>query len=389
MIWPDPSRLDPTLDARAVTFENPTGARGAGGSTHGGRKGAPSQGLLPGDCSVLADLDGPGTIRHLWCTVPPAPPEAMRALVLEVFYDGRAEPSVSVPLLDFFGATLGRPAAYASLLTVVAEGRGFNAYFPMPFRDHVRVELHNHSSRYVECYSQIDYTLQPALADDAALLHVAFRRENPTTMRRDFVIAEGLRGPGRFLGCAVGIRPIDAGMWYGEGEVKVFRDGDTDLPTICGTGLEDYVGSAWGMGPHFGPYAGAPLEVRAPGTVPDSIPDFVGFYRWHLPDPIGFADDLRVTIQQIGAARFTADREAEADVYFATNPPAGRGVLRDVLPGIAAFSICERVDDYSAAAFTYCRDAQSVPRVDAAEATADLERRSYERASAMESLLSF
>jgi hypothetical protein len=371
VIWPDPSRLDTSLDSRAVTFENPTGARGAGGAALGGRKGAPSRGIRPGERMVLADIDGPGTIRHFWCTVPPAPPPDLRALTLDVLYDGLDAPSISVPLLDFFGAPLGRPVAYASLLTVVAEGRGFNAYFPMPFHEHVRVDLSNHSSRYVECYFQIDYTVQSALPGDAAYLHASFGRANPTTMQDDFVITEGLRGPGRFLGCVVGVRPIDAGMWYGEGEVKIYVDGDRALPTICGTGLEDYVGSAWGMGPHFGPYAGAPLDVRAPGTAADAIPDFVGFYRWHLPDPVVFADELRVTIQQIGAV-ITGTQDATR------NPPAGRGNLGPI-------TIVERVDDYCAAAFTYCRTPQPVPPLDVDAATADLERRSYEPAHPMES----
>jgi hypothetical protein len=386
-MWRDPSRLDPMLDSRAVTCENLTGERGAGGASFGGRKGQPSRLIGAGEHLVLADIAGPGTIRHIWCTVPPAPPEIMRALVFEVFYDGASAPSISVPLLDFFGAPLGRPVAYASLMTVVAEGRGFNAYYPMPFRERVRVELTNHSSRALMLYYQIDYTLEPEFAHDASLLHVSFRRENPTTMRRDFVITDGLSGPGRFLGCTIGVRPIDGGMWYGEGEVKVYLDGDRDLPTICGTGLEDYVGSAWGMGPHFGPYAGAPLDRRAPGTDPTAIPDYLAFYRWHLPDPIVFRDELRVTIQQIGAARFLHGQEAEADAYFGKNPPAGRGILHNVLPGVARFGIAERIDDYCAAAFVYARDVQAVDRVDPAAACADLERRSYESGSAMESLL--
>ena len=104
------------------------------------------------------------------------------------------------------------------------------------------------------------------LAAEFGYLHVEFRRENPTTMRRDFVITDGLRGPGRFLGCAMGVRIIDGGNWYGEGEMKLYRDGDDALPTICGTGLEDYVGSAWGLGPHASPYGGAPLVVQPPGA---------------------------------------------------------------------------------------------------------------------------
>jgi hypothetical protein len=377
-MWPDPSRLDLSLDSRAVTFENPTGERGAGGSTYGGRKGSPWRILQPGTTTTLADIRGPGTIRHFWCTVTPAPPDQLRALILEVFYGDLSEPSISVPLLDFFGTPHGRPVDYASLLTVVAEGRGFNAYFPMPFGDRIRVELRNESAGSPQLYFQIDYTLQDALPADASFLHVTFQRENPTRMREDFTIVNGLRGPGRFLGCVVGVRPIDGGRWYGEGEVKVYRDGDRELPTICGTGLEDYVGSAWGMGSHAGPYAGAPLDVRPPESDLFAIPDYVGFYRWHVPDPIVFSTELRVTIQQIGAAWFAPGEEAQADAYFARNPPAGRGLMHNVLPGMAVIGIAERIDDYSAAAFVYCQTPQAVPRVDASLACADLDRRPYE-----------
>ena len=130
----DPSRVDLRLDSRAVTFENPTGERGAGGRSYGGRKGAPSRRLEAGDTVVLADLHGPGTLRHIWMTFSPAPPEVTRSIWMEVFYEDMAEPSISAPWVDFFGLPHGRPAAYSSLLTAVQEGRGFNAYFPMPFR---------------------------------------------------------------------------------------------------------------------------------------------------------------------------------------------------------------------------------------------------------------
>ena len=120
----------------------------------------------------------------------------------------------------------------------------------MPFAQHVRVEVTNSAPTPMLLYYQIDYTLEPARDDADSFLHAAFRRENPTVLRRDFVIADGLVGPGRFVGCNVGVRVLDEGMWYGEGEVKVYRDGDAEFPTICGTGLEDYVGSAWGLGSH-------------------------------------------------------------------------------------------------------------------------------------------
>jgi Protein of unknown function (DUF2961) len=139
----NPAFVDPRIDSRAITFENPTGARGAGGTTHGGRKGAPNRRLRAGERVVLADIAGRGILRHLWMTYLPAPPEQMRSLVLEVFYGDAAEPSISVPALDFFGLPHGRLAPFASALTTAQEGRGLNAYFPMPFRDGVRVEMHN------------------------------------------------------------------------------------------------------------------------------------------------------------------------------------------------------------------------------------------------------
>ena len=377
----NPAYLDPTIDSRAATFENPTGARGAGGSAHGGRKGAPNRRIAPGERVVLADIAGPGVIRHLWLTVPRARPERMRALVLEVRYDGNEQPSVATPVLDFFGLPHGRLAAYTSALTIVQEGRGLNAYFPMPFRERIEIAFTNHSDRETVLYYQVDYTLQPDLPDGLGYLHVAFRRENPTVQRQDFVITEGLRGPGRFVGCAIGVRVIDEADWYGEGEVKVYRDGDTDLPTICGTGLEDYVGTAWGMGAHHTPYGGVPLLRSPHGTDAAGMgtqPELVGFYRWHLPDPIMFSEELRVTIQQIGAKSFQPGQERELEAYARTNPVAGEGWLTDLRPDLLAFGICERVDDYCCTSYVYCSEPQAVPAVDVDAATADIERREYE-----------
>ena len=378
----DLTRVTPVLDCRAVTFENPTGERGAGGSVAGGRKGAPNQLLDPGERVTLADLRGPGTIRHIWMTFPPAPPEVMRAMYVEVFYDGMTEPSISVPCVDFFGLPHGRPVALSSALTAVQEGRGFNSFIPISFGDRIRIEFVNGAPHRTYLYYQLDYTV--GAEPDAGRLHVSFRRQNPTVLKQDFVIEEGLHGPGRFIGCVVGIRCIDPGTWYGEGEVKVYRDGDTDLPTICGTGLEDYVGSAWGMNAHQALYAGVPLDVRGPNVAGHAIPDFVGFYRWHVLDPIMFERDMKVTIQQIGYDVFVPGDEERLARAEAEGRPAGRGLTRRK-SGVA-HGIVERVDDYCATAFTVCAEAQPVPRLDLAAAIADLERRDYETADPFEAL---
>jgi hypothetical protein len=168
----------------------------------------------------------------------------------------------------------------------------------------------------------------------------------------------------------VGVRVLDKERWYGEGEVKIYRDGDRDFPTICGTGLEDYVGSAVGLGRHDGLYSGAPIVI--PPSPPDSLvptPDFVSFYRWHLLDPIIFSDDLRVTIQQIGAASFTREEESLFEAFKKDHTPSSFGWFD--LGGVFGGGY-ERSDDYCATAFVYCRDPQAVPRYETDMATRDV-----------------
>ncbi len=391
MPWSDPSQIDLSLETRSISFENPTGARGAGGKAHGGRKGSPFKEIEAGERVVLADIEGRGTIRHVWITIPPAPPERMRAVRLEVFYDGLAEPSVSVPLVDFFGAPLGRPIHLVTALSAIQEGRGFNAYYPMPFEKGLRFELVNESEGRLLLYYQIDFTLDTARDREPSYLHVAYRRENPTVQKRDFVIFEGLRGPGRFLGSVVGIRVLqdDLFAWYGEGEVKLYLDGDTTHPTICGTGLEDYVGTAWAMGAHQTPHQGVPFEIRDPSRPDRRMPDMTSFYRWHLADPVVFRESLRVTIQQIGAVFVLPGETEKRAAIDARHPVAGAGWRRSQGAFVAEWAIAERSDDYCAAAFAYCREPQAVRRYAVEEATAAIGRLPYETPSPAEGALDF
>ena len=379
----DPSRIDLDLDTRTISFENPSGARSAGGTAHRGRKGAPQRLLDPGERVKLADIEGSGTVRHLWMTFPPMPPEQMRAISLEVRYDDLDEPSIAAPCLDFFAQPHGRPVAFESALLAAQEGRGFNCWIPMPFRGRFRMELHNGSQRRIPFYYQIDYTQGP-VADESGYLHAAFRRENPTQPKRDFVIASGLRGPGRFLGCAVGIRVLhDDCQWYGEGEVKMYLDDDGANPTWCGTGLEDYVGSAWGMGPHTTQLQGVPLHVSDPerGAV---MPDWVSFYRWHLPDPVVFRERIDVTIQQIGALALPLGADAQRERIEREGRLAGGGWYYRQRGGLDAFGIVERADDYCATSYLYCRNPQPVARPDPAAVLRDIERRPYEAPGPLE-----
>ncbi len=287
-----PYLLDTGLVSRSISFENPTGAPGQGGKAASrlgpGRKGAPARSIKPGEEVTLCDITGPGTIRHIWMTTA-RDPVAQRALVIRAWWDNQKHPSIECPIGDFFGFAHGKIMPYCSAVHSVGETGGRNIWLPMPFTKRARFTFVNQGKKAVPLYYQIDYTLGDHLSAGVGRLHVLFRRENPTTLKKDFELLPLRKNKGRFIGSVIGIRNLHPDQWWGEGEIKVYMDGDTKYPTICGTGSEDYVGLAWGIQqtPFF--YNGCSLNDN----------NFVSMYRWHLPDPIMWQHQARITIQQI------------------------------------------------------------------------------------------
>jgi hypothetical protein len=282
------------LQSRAATAENRTAAPGAGGRARDGRKGAPCLSpLAKGETATLLDHAGPGVIRHIWCTIPPGNVDHLRNTILRMYWDGQTYPSVEVPLGDFFGVAHGRQVEMSSALVAMQDGKGFNCWIPMPFREHARITVENDSGSDVAMFFyQIDFTHGDALDETAGAFHAQFRRSNPCPLHEDFVILDGVEGRGAYLGTVLGVRSRYRDCWWGEGEVKFFLDDDGRHPTICGTGAEDYIGSAWGLRQIVTPHQGAPLV--------DGETGFYSIYRLHVADPVYFRRRLRVTVQQIG-----------------------------------------------------------------------------------------
>jgi hypothetical protein len=367
------ARLYRGYESRAATFENPAGDRGAGGTARGGRKGRPWWLIRAGETITLASFDGEGCVTHFWMTISQdgTTPSAhlLRGQVLEVSYGSQA-PSVSVPIGDFFGAVHGIAAPYASSLSAVNEGRGYSSRVPVPFRDGITMTFANRSEEAVILYYQVDVLLGP-VDDDVGYLHATFRRENPTTPSHDFAVWDDtLRGPGRFLGWTGGVRVHDERWWWGEGEMKFYIDGE-HLPSICGTGTEDYLDSGWGLGTFAAPETGAPLVTSTMSDTDGSRHELVSFYRWHVADPVVFSRSLRATIQQIGAAAFISGEEKAYEEFKASVQVAGRGWVENI-PGLAGLGLFERSDDWCGTAFVYLAEPQPVPPVDVAEAMRDL-----------------
>lgn len=290
-------------ETRSISAENPTGAR-SGGSTAVpdernpasklgvGWKVRPAITLPKKQITSLASVEGPGRIQHIWIT---ADPKSYRDCVLRFYWDGEPTPSVEVPLGDFFAEGHGVRYNVDSLMVAVNPSGGFNSYWPMPFRKSAKITVENQSSENIEgFFYQITYALE-SVSEQQGYFHAQWRRTMTTREHPEHVLLDGVEGQGQYVGTFLAWEQLSNG-WWGEGEIKFYMDGDKQNPTINGTGTEDYFGGAWGFGANYSaPFSGYPYSGGKAGEVPKH-----SLYRWHVPDPIRFRHDLRVTIQALG-----------------------------------------------------------------------------------------
>lgn len=297
---------------RSISPENRTGEKGKGGmATEGtgaqaardlgpGWKISPSVRIKAGETFTAAEISGSGAIQHIWMT----PTGNWRHLILRMYWDAEETPSVEAPAGDFFACGWGEYAQISSPAICVNPHSGLNCYWEMPFRKSCKITLQDIGAEDVTVYYQVDYTLTEVPAD-AAYFHAQFRRVNPLRCKDVVTILDGVKGWGQYVGTYIAWGVHNSG-WWGEGEIKFYLDGDTDYPTICGTGTEDYFCGSYdfenrerkGYQEFSTPYSGL-AQVLQPDGFYNSQQRF-GLYRWHVMDPVRFEKDLRVTIQALG-----------------------------------------------------------------------------------------
>lgn len=296
----------------SVSAENPTGEKGKGGMAIEGTasyaardlgrgwKVNPYTVIPPEKTACLADIKGEGAIKHIWITDGAA---AGRLLLLRIYFDGQTRPAVECPLSDFFAnADYREYRQLSSLAVCVNPARGLNCYFEMPYRKGFKIELENTGERECAVYYQIDCE-EKKIPADALYFHASFRRTNPLPYKQPYVILDGIKGNGHYVGTYMhwGTK---SNSWWGEGEIKFYIDGDAEFPSVCGTGTEDYFCGAYnfdvgGKYVEFStPYSGM-YKVRKTDEAYLSQRYF-NLYRWHITDPVYFKEDLRVTIQALG-----------------------------------------------------------------------------------------
>jgi hypothetical protein len=289
------------------------------------------QSLEPGRTVVLLDVDGPGVLTHVWMTVSAFEGHStlLRDLVLRVYWEGSAVPSVEVPLGDFFGLGHGRAYPVQSApINVGADPRALNCYWPMPFHKHARIEVTNRGERNIRrLYYNVDYELGP-IPPRQGLFHAEFRQvknlqpqliEGNTTGKDNYVILD-TKGEGQYVGCFLFVDSAPGG-WWGEGDDMIFIDGENE-PSIVGTGTEDYFCEAWGFDRVTGfPFYGLPLLDKLPdGWMQTSV------YRFHIPDPVRFKKSIRVTIEHGWPGKVTNDYSSVA-YWYQLKPVAAREPL--------------------------------------------------------------
>ena len=300
------------FQSRSISAENFTGEKGKGGMAEEGTgkecardlgkgwKISPSVIVGSGKTFELAHIKGSGIIKHIWITDSCS---RNRNLIIRMYWDGSDTPSVEAPLGDFFAsAEYQKYAQLTSLPVCVNPKRAFNCYWDMPFYKECRITIENLCFEDVTVYYQIDY-LEGEVPEGHGYFHAQFRRTNPLKYKENYTILDNVHGNGHYVGTYL-FWGVNNNGWWGEGEIKFYLDGDTEYPTICGTGTEDYFCGSYNfdIGGKYQefctPYAGLAKVIRPDGLY--SSNQRFSMYRWHICDPIYFKKDIKVTIQALG-----------------------------------------------------------------------------------------
>lgn len=280
-----------------------------------------------GATSEIFFAEGPGIITHIWSTMAPLSTsrDVLKQIVLRMYWEGNAKPSVEVPIGDFFGLNLSEYFNYQSAFLNCSPEKGLNCYFAMPFRRSARITITNESDRAVRLFFfNIDYQLMRSLPDDVMYFHAQYRQTRPNKAmslpngvnkdgKYNYVFLE-TRGRGHLMGVTLGVLRTADG-WWGEGDDMTFIDNE-DGPAIYGTGAEDYFNGGWGFGPtpFANLYNGQPYSVSTGRAGSHSC-----VYRWHADNPVTFSKYLKHTLEH-GSANDRADCYYSVAYWYQTEP---------------------------------------------------------------------
>jgi len=343
---------------RWASWENRSAGKGQGGKVNRGAKGSAYGRIRDGETFTLCEAEGSGVIRRIWITFEERGEHELKNIRLKFYWDGSDTPAVDVPIGGFFCMGAGKMTAFENEFFSSPEGRSFCCTVPMPFKRGAKLTLFNGTGHDIpRFFYDVDFTLEEH-EGDIMYFHAQHSEMEKGTDGFDFEVLPKVQGRGRFLGVSLAVFIDERYMntWFGEGEFKFYLDGDTDYPTLCGTGMEDYIGSAWSQGIYTNRYQGC--QYIDDNTASD--------YRFHIPDPIFFEKDCRVTVMRMGGAKASVVRElikkgvqlipATVDEDARVLPLLETGQSIDGF-GDDVFVAFYRKDGYSAVAYYYSENA--------------------------------
>ncbi len=242
-----------------------------------------------GKTATIMDVPGPGVIVRIWFTMDSRDPYFLRRILLRIYWDEEEDPSVEVPIGDFFGC--GFAYKHYSTPYLGMNSGGYTCFFPMPFEDHAKIDIVNETDQeIIAFYYQVDYQkLEKPISRDIAYFHAYWHRDIRTNYDTSYVVLN-TRGHGHLVGVNLNMQSYDGGLGFLEGDPKIFVDGEKK-PSIYGTGTEDYFSSGWyfNKGEYAAPYNGLILKDDSLGRI--------AAYRFHVPDPIPFKKSIKFTIE--------------------------------------------------------------------------------------------
>ena len=296
--------------------------------------------------ATVLDVDGPGEVAHIWFTFGDREAYHLKRIVLRIYWDGEATPSVEAPVGDFFGLGLGDYINWQSEVLSVGSVRSMNSFFAMPFARHARITLTTMWARSRWAISITTSTIAPAhpLAKDTYYFHAQYHQSQPgrgwtNDWLRDgdplvnnktnldgadnYVFAD-IKGRGQFVGVTMSVLQ-NQDEWWGEGDDMFFVDGEK-LPSIKGTGAEDYFLGAHDFGgvPFSSGVYGAPVVGQRRRRAACS-----SVYRFHLEAPIPFRTSFKVTIEH-GHANHRSDNYYSVAYWYQAEPHAPMPALPPV-----------------------------------------------------------
>lgn len=293
--------------------------------------------VMPDQTLTILDVNGPGTIAHIWFTIADDEPYALKRIVLRMYWDGETNPSVEAPIGDFFGLGLGEYHAWQSEMISVGNDRALNCFFPMPFARHARITVTNEGQQPIGAlYYNIDYrTYHHPLPPGTLYFHAEYRQAQPNhgwtsdwksngeplvndkknLDGKDNYVWMTARGHGQYVGVTMSVLQ-NQDQWWGEGDDMFFIDG-SKTPAISGTGSEDYFLGAWDFG-------GKPFSYQlygAPVVGPEVAGSRSSVYRFHLAQPIPFTKSFKATIEH-GHANVRSDNFYSVAYWYQAEPHA-------------------------------------------------------------------